>query len=204
MTVHHLEEAIRKGGQQRSIVGIAGVDLHRDIDRLLVEGRDRALGEGQRVVVDGEIAEGEAVAAGDREDPAARRVDQLRAIAVELEAVQLPERERPLDPVAGVLLEVDDDVNRPGLARLRRCLGDGSQRFGEGRVGVAARRRREGRHVEAGRAGDRHLFGTAFAAEQRARHEKRGKRQRSPAADRHGARLLARPGSVARTIRPHR
>ena len=47
----------RNGG----IVGIAGVDLDGDLRRGLVEGGDGALRERQRIVVDGEIANGDAV-----------------------------------------------------------------------------------------------------------------------------------------------
>jgi hypothetical protein len=100
--VHHLEKTVRDGGEERGIVGITGIDLDGDLECCLVERGDGSLRERQRVIVDGEIANGDLAGAGDRQRRSPRGVDQLRAVAIELEAVQRFEGEGAIDPVGGV------------------------------------------------------------------------------------------------------
>jgi hypothetical protein len=149
--VHDLEKSVRDGGQERGIIGIAGIDLDGDLERGLVERGDRSLRERQRVVVDGEIANGDMAGAGDRQRRFPRGVDQLRAVAIELETVKRFEGERAIDPVGGVLAEIEDDMNRPaGPGGISGRLGNRGDGPGEGRIGVAAGAQ-EIRHVKDGR-----------------------------------------------------
>src|SRR5216683_3905994 len=57
--VHDLEKSVRDRGQERGIIGIAGIDLDGDLERGLVEYGDGSLRERQRVIIDGEIANGD-------------------------------------------------------------------------------------------------------------------------------------------------
>src|SRR5246127_1235278 len=106
----------------------------------LVQGCDRPLGEGQGIVVDREIADGDVAGAGNVQGLAPRGVDQLRAIAIELETVEVLEGEGALDPVARALLAIEDGMNRappllaPGAQplNLRNCLGEGGIRIDAG------------------------------------------------------------------------
>src|SRR3984893_4916623 len=96
-------------------------------------------GGGGVVIVDGEIANGDVAGAGDRQRRSPRGADQLRAVAIELETVKRLEGERAIDPVGGVLAEIEDDMNRAaGLGRISCRLGNRGDGLGESRVGVAA------------------------------------------------------------------
>jgi hypothetical protein len=65
----------------------------------------------------------------------------LRAVAIELEAVQRLEGEGAIDPVGGVLAEIEDDMNRPaGLGRITGRFGNRGQRLGKGGIRIANRR----------------------------------------------------------------
>jgi hypothetical protein len=146
--IHHLEEAVGDGAKEWRVVGIEGIDLDRDLCRGLVEGGDGALRKGQGIVVDGEVADGDAVRGRYLQRLAARRIDELRAVAVHLEARELLEGEGALDPVGRALFEIEHDPDRfAALAGIGGGLLDRRDRFRKSSVRVNATAT-ETRHVE--------------------------------------------------------
>ena len=190
--VHHAERGVANGCEKLCIVGIAPVDLHRDVQRLGVEGRDGALRKRERVVVYRQVPDGHMAAGLNMKCRLQCRVHELGALAVDLERVELGQLNRLLDPVDRVLSEIEHGPRRLAvpfcISQRRPDRGQCLRERGVGILGLAG----ELRHVEADGLGRGRGLRPAFPAAQEldGQGERGSKTQHAPAAHECHERIL--------------
>jgi hypothetical protein len=150
VAVHDLKEAVRDGGEEGRVIGITRIDLNDDLEGGAVGSADGPLCERQRVVVDGEIADGDIARTGDQQCRSAGRIDERSPVAIELELIELLEEKGGFDLASDPFVEIQDDMTRlAGFARLGGRFGNRGQGFWKSSVGIEPGAG-EARHLENG------------------------------------------------------